>query len=201
MTPSRGPSPEIVVGPSTRRRTKILAKNAPEILLRERQRPPSAKAKARADKVRWLRRVADEVSDGACRDWPWALNNKGYGMVRWEGENARAGHIVLQFAGHPRPDGAIMLHSCDRPACAAPWHLRWGTYAENAADRVERDRGRSPIGTTNGLSKLTDADVLAIRAGSGTLRATAKQYGVHFTVVQKIRAGKIWRHLLTEEIA
>jgi hypothetical protein len=51
------------------------------------------------------------------------------------------------------------------------------------------------------MSKLTDDQVRAIRAAHGTLRSLGDEYGVHFTVIQKIRAGKTWRHLLDEEVA
>jgi hypothetical protein len=94
----------------------------------------------RQAKVSWLERVAAEDGDG-CRDWPWGVNNKGYAMVRWDGRQQKAGHVVLELSGRPRPDAASMqLHSCDRPACVAPWHLRWGTAAENVADCIARDR-------------------------------------------------------------
>ena len=160
--------------------------------------------RARGEKVRWVTRIAAEREDGACRDWPCALNNRGYGTVRWNGKQVKATHVILELTGRPRPHPkAFALHSCDRPACVAPWHLRWGTPADNSADAVARGRVAHNDGPANGLAKLTDADVLAIRAAKGkrTQRALAEDYGVHFTVINKILLGKTWRHLLPEESA
>lgn len=153
----------------------------------------SAKA-ARAEKVAWLETVAASVGEG-CRDWPWGLNSKGYGAVRWEGKAARVSHVVLALSGRPRPfPRAFALHSCDRPACAAPWHLRWGTLQENTEDRVARQRGAR--GARMGAAKLTDDQVRAIRAaGDRTLRSLAEEYGVVYSTIWQIRKGDRWKHV------
>lgn len=154
----------------------------------------------RAAKVEWIRRVAAESGDG-CRDWPWALKTNGYGVVRWEGRVEPVGRVVLVESGRPIPfPGAAMLHSCDRRQCAAPWHLRWGTNLENIVEKVER--GRTARGTINGLSKLTEEQVILIRATPGrTARSFASEFGVHPTVVEKVRRGQTWKHLLPRESA
>lgn len=147
------------------------------------------------ERNRWVRALAVEPTGKGCRDWPWATNGKGYAFIRWEGRQTRVGHLILELSGHPRPSPEHQqLHSCDRPVCVAPWHLRWGTPAENAADKV--GRGRQPRGTGNPAAKLTEADVAAIRAATGrTLRSLGEQYGVDRTVVGKIRRGKFWTHV------
>lgn len=100
----------------------------------------SKSLRARQEKVAWIENVAAENGTG-CRDWPWALNSKGYAIVTWDRRQQRAGHVVLELTGQPRPSAKSMqLHSCDRPSCVAPWHLRWGTAAENVADCIARDR-------------------------------------------------------------
>ena len=43
----------------------------------------------------------------------------------------------------PIPAGAVLRHGCDEPRCVRPDHLRPGTHAENAADRVARGRARN----------------------------------------------------------
>ena len=144
--------------------------------------------------VKWVRGLADERGVG-CRDWPWSTNAKGYGWIRWEGRMTKVGHVILELSGRPRPSlQHFQLHSCDRPTCAAPWHLRWGTAAEQTADAVARNRRGK--GEAWHSSKLTTADVIAIRAASGrTLQSLAEQFGVDRSVVGKIRRGLFWKHI------
>ena len=52
------------------------------------------------------------------------------------------------------------------------------------------------LGETNGNAKITDADVLAIRASVGkTQQQLAIEYGVDRSLIGYIRRRKIWRHL------
>lgn len=44
-------------------------------------------------------------------------------------------------------------------------------------------------------SKLTDNDVLAIRADPRSQRALARAFGVSHTVIGQIKAGQLWRHV------
>lgn len=97
----------------------------------------------------------------SCIDWPFARTaRKGrpgwdYGQMFVDGRVRYAGHLVLEAMGQPRPsDAHEMLHSCDRPCCVNPRHLRWGTHAENMQDMVDRQRKRRG---TNGVGR-TDND-------------------------------------------
>ena len=93
------------------------------------------------------------------------------------------------------------MHSCDNPPCCNPAHLRAGTHAENEADKWARNRtrlqGRS--GTANSQARLTDQQVLAIRAryrsGLETQRSLAVQYGVTRQTIGKIVRGLKWSSL------
>ncbi len=93
------------------------------------------------------------------------------------------------------PAGAHVLHRCDRPACVNPQHLFLGTQADNMKDMASKGRGNAPRGTSHRSNKLTEADVIAIRAGTGTLSALAAQYSVSTQTVAGIRARKYWKHL------
>ena len=142
----------------------------------------------RAAKLAWLDDLLAEQDGTGCRIWPWWVSAKGYAQLRWGDTNRRVGHIVLERSGRPRPSASHhQLHSCDRPSCVAPWHLRWGTNLENRREAVARGRH---------AHKLTDEQVRAIRNAKGaTQRSLAEQYGVTQRVVWGIRSSKTWRHV------
>lgn len=48
--------------------------------------------------------------------------------------------IALYEFGQCPPGKGFVLHSCDRPECINPEHLRWGSQAENMRDKQERGR-------------------------------------------------------------
>jgi hypothetical protein len=83
------------------------------------------------------------------------------------------------------PEGHVIRHRCDRPACVNPDHLETGTHQENSWDRT--DRGRT------GYRKLTDAQVSEIRnriaAGEPNI-ALAREFGVTPGMIGHIKAGR-----------
>lgn len=145
----------------------------------------------------WVLAVVAEKDGTGCRDWPGSCNAKGYGQMGYEGRTHQVGHVVLELSGRPRPAGAHQLHSCDRPVCAAPWHLRWGTNDENRSDMVAR--GRVSQGEDRPLAKLTEAAVREIRTSSATLAELSEKFGVGLPTVQKARVGETWKHVRVDE--
>jgi DNA invertase Pin-like site-specific DNA recombinase len=51
-------------------------------------------------------------------------------------------------------------------------------------------------GQRHPASKLTEADIVAIRAAVGSQREIAKRYGVHQGTISEILLGRIWKHVL-----
>jgi hypothetical protein len=49
----------------------------------------------------------------------------------------------------PIPDGLLVLHKCDTPACVNPVHLFAGTAAENTQDMVRKGRAKFPSRKTH----------------------------------------------------
>lgn len=102
--------------------------------------------------------------------------------------------LVLQAFVGPKPEGKIVLHGPAGRSVDALSNLRYGSHAENSADMI-RD-GNSLQGMRHHKAKLTDDQVIAIRADRRGCRRLAPIYGVSRSLITQIKAGKIWRHLL-----
>lgn len=119
-----------------------------------------------------------------------------------------------------------VCHSCDNPSCANPAHLWLGTQKDNMLDKVSKGRietgdnhysrriperlargdrnGKStrpektPRGSRHGMAKLTENDVLAIRAKYATGDTKAKLsrlYGVTPESIGHIVSRRQWKHI------
>lgn len=131
-----------------------------------------------------------------CIEWTGYRNAYGYGQMTVGKASKKAHRVAWEVAnGQAIPAGRVVMHACDNPACINPAHLSLGSLAENAADRDAKGRHRPLPGEANGNAKLTDEQVLAIRRSSGTLKATAAEYGVHLSLIHLIRKRKAWAHL------
>lgn len=142
---------------------------------------------------------------GEC--WPWTghRNTHGYGIIATRDppnrQRFRAHRIAYELHhGTIVPPDVLVLHSCDNPPCCNPRHLFLGTQADNVADMHTKNResGGSQPGERNPFSKLTDADVRAIRselAKGRTYADIGKQFGVHLSVIGRIATRKSWTHI------
>jgi hypothetical protein len=144
---------------------------------------------ARGEAIAHFNAHVMEPSDG-CRDWPYAANPGGYGLVSIRRHNRLVHRVTCaRWHGEPFP-GADAAHSCGRRLCWAGEHLRWATRKENAADMVLHGTVR------RGFGPLTADDVLAIRARYVprvfTLRMLADEYGVDERSIHRIITRERW---------
>jgi len=131
--------------------------------------------------------------NGDCLEWTRCTQADGYGRT-WAYDKLWLTHrLALELEGVDTT-GHYVLHSCDNPLCCNPDHLRTGTAAENSADMTSR--GRQQRGTKVNTAKLTEQDVLEIRAITGMKQqAIADQYGVSNATISMIINRKIWHHI------
>jgi hypothetical protein len=119
--------------------------------------------------------------------------------------SSRASRVAWELANGPIPDGLLVCHKCDNPACVNVEHLFLGTHKDNMEDMVRKGRWnvggkqRGSKGEKHGQAKLTDAQVMEIRRlyafGGITCKELAVRYGIVQGIVSAIVNHKTWRHL------
>jgi len=90
---------------------------------------------------RFWSRVDQSDPDG-CWLWKGYTLPNGYGRLRSCGVVTYAHRVAYELSKGTIPKGLFILHSCDRPGCVNPMHLRAGTQVENMVDRYARGRRR-----------------------------------------------------------
>lgn len=142
------------------------------------------------------KRVVDD--DTGC--WLWQGDKRnGYGSVWRGGVRCYAHRVAYELTHGPIPAEMHVCHRCDRPACVNPDHLFVGSQADNIRDMWSKGRGsRPPLhhGASHPQAKLSDADVVAVRArcaAGETQTKVAADYGVSQTAVSAICRGVIRR--------
>ena len=120
------------------------------------------------------------MADGEC----WITDLKLTEDNRYPRLQGRRLHRVAweAFNAEPIPQGMLVRHTCDNPACINPEHLILGTHQDNSDDMLERRRGNH---TT--LYALTEDDYQDIFNSDEPTSHLAKQYGVSAGHIRRIR--------------
>jgi hypothetical protein len=136
---------------------------------------------------------------GQCWQWLGGKFASGYGVFWADNKTMKAHRYSWIFHFGPIPEDKILLHSCDNKLCVNPEHLSIGTYADNIADMVSKNR--HPKGEGNGQSKLTEEIITEIRAcyrrysrNSNSI-VLAKRFGVTPGRIMAIVKRKSWKHI------
>lgn len=135
-----------------------------------------------------------------CWDWKASLTTSGYGRFKYASYCQTQAHRVALalHTGVYHPD-LMALHSCDRPSCVNPAHLRWGTARDNSDDKVARKRYRNGAmaGFTNPRCTLTPDQLAEIVWLIDCSRIDNRQIGARFglthSMISKIRTGNAWQ--------
>lgn len=127
----------------------------------------------------------------------WASpGSRGYPSLKIKDFGQQLTHrLAWMIARGPIPEGMLVCHRCDTPACINIDHLFLGTQAENMTDMKNKNRSPRSMGTANPNVRLTDQQVHAIFNDKRILRIVAKEHGTSINTIQDIRTGRTWRHL------
>lgn len=127
-----------------------------------------------------------------CWEWMGGRLKTGYGAFWLNGRTEKAHRVSWEIHRGKIPEGLFVLHKCDNPPCVNPEHLFIGTTLDNVRDKIQKGRLRVPRGEDSGVSKLTEAQVIAIRADRRYQAIIASEYGVAQTTISNIKRRKKW---------
>jgi hypothetical protein len=124
----------------------------------------------------------------ACWLWQGSVNRDGYGAMRVDGKYWGTHRLVWTLTYGEIPEGLVVCHRCDHPACVNPAHLFLGTQQHNITDAVQKGRW---------TQKLLPAQVRAIRALQHIKRAdeVGRMFAIKPHTVRDIWAKRSWKHL------
>jgi hypothetical protein len=153
------------------------------------------------DEERFLQKVN---KTDTCWLWTGAKHNFGYGCFFYEGKNLKAHqYAYIKYIGEI-PEGQLIRHKCDIPACCNPAHLEIGTQADNIRDCIERGRYKAcsfkpgdMAGENNTKAVLTWEIVRQIRADFAVGDISRKELAIKYNIKHQhcidILSGKIWK--------
>ena len=134
-----------------------------------------------------------------CWIWTGAVNNGyGYFTLTDPRRNMLAHRFSYELHVGPIPDGMMVCHECDNPACVRPDHLFLGTSQDNTDDMISKGRQKPVRGEKSWNARLSESDIQAIRrrlASGESQVSIAGDYNVHQTHISQINLGKAWKHV------
>lgn len=101
--------------------------------------------------------------------------------------------LVLEAFEGPCPSGMEAAHGDGNRANPALSNLRWATPTANNLDKVVH--GTQKRGEQHQTAKLTEAQVLAIKADQRLQRVIANEFGISPSNVSLLKSGNSWKHL------
>jgi Mor family transcriptional regulator len=130
------------------------------------------------------------ITKGGCWEYLGPLDSYGYGIITYARRREMAHRLSYRLFVGNIPQGLCVCHKCDNRRCICPSHFFLGTRKENNADADAKGRRRCRIGEKHPRSKLTDAEIQAIRdeyaKGGSSYRKLGNRYGIDISHIGKI---------------
>ena len=146
----------------------------------------------------WDRVYSLVAREGECLLFTGHKDECGYGRIFRDRKLVRLHREVWARDNGSVPEGMVVMHTCDKPACIEPTHLRVGKQADNIADMDAKGRRRTLTGSQQSQAKLTEQVIPAIRerlSSGDTCKSIADCYGVTEGAIRHIKKGRQWTHV------
>lgn len=135
----------------------------------------------------------------SCWIWTGTKRKDGYGVQGFNRTTLRAHRVSWMLTHGGIPEGMDVLHRCDVAFCVRPTHLFLGTQLDNMRDMITKGRRSPTHGEGTRRAKLTEAEVLEIRAryaaGAESYNTLADWYGVARTTIGDVLTQRNWKHI------
>lgn len=131
-------------------------------------------------------------TERGCLEYDGSRINTGYGKItrrKLKNGTILAHHYAWFLETGKWPEDQL-LHSCDNPPCCEVGHLTEGDQLANMADA--KAKGRIKHGEAHHAAKLSEADIIAIRAAPGRQVDIAQSFCIDQSNVSYIKRGKTW---------
>ena len=128
--------------------------------------------------------------------WIWCASSArgGYGQFNTSKDDGRKWYRAHRFSYEAYkgkiPDGYVVMHVCDTPACVNPDHLKVGTQADNIADRDAKGRGKWTL-PSHRKHMLSKEDLLYIISSGKSDGELSEMFKVNRGWIWKAKRGQI----------
>lgn len=127
------------------------------------------------------------------------INNTNRYTRIWVNNKQVALHrFMYEYYKRKIPEKMEVCHSCDNTRCINPEHLFLGTHKENMQDCIKKKRFKMEMdntGSRNGMSKLTEEQVVQIFYAKGINKEIGYKFNVTASCVSNIKSKRSWKHI------
>jgi hypothetical protein len=138
-----------------------------------------------------------EIDENECFNCTSHHKVGGYPKISWDNKKMYLSRFIYTEMFGDIPEGLVIRHKCDNPACINPEHLELGTVADNNHDRVIRGRGLK--GEQIHRSILTENKVREIKKMLNLgipQKDIAEKFNIKDYVVSQIKNKRTWKHVI-----